>query len=161
MPSIRLFQPQDWNAVWAVLEPVFKAAETYAFAPDISQQEARREWIDKPSEVHVAEVNGDILGTYYVKANQSGQGSHVCNCGYVVDEKARGQGLASKMCEHSQQRAKALGFRAMQYNLVVSTNVQAITLWERHGFETVGRLPGAFRSPTQGYVDALVMYKTL
>lgn len=159
--AIRPFQDQDWPSVWAILQPVFADGETYAFPPDISESQTRREWIERPSETQVVVIGPTIVGTYYLKANQPGQGSHVCNCGYVVDERARGRGLASKMCEHSQERARAMGFRAMQYNLVVTTNIGAIALWERHGFETVGRLPGAFHSPTSGYVDALVMFKTL
>ena len=161
MFEIRPYQDQDWASVWQILRPVFTEAETYAFPPDMSEAEARNEWIARPAETHVVLADGRLLGTYYLKANQPGQGAHVCNCGYVVDENARGRGMASRMCEHSQQRARALGFRAMQYNLVVATNIGAIAVWERQGFETVGRLPGAFLSPTRGYVDALVMFKAL
>lgn len=143
------------------MEPVFAAGETYAFPRDMSSDAALREWVEKPVETFVAVSEGELVGTYYLKPNQAGPGSHVCNCGYVVAEAARGRGVASRMCEHSQERARALGFRAMQFNLVVTTNTGAIALWERHGFETVGRLPGAFCSPTAGYVDALVMYKQL
>lgn len=144
------------------MEPVFRAGETYAFAPDIGEDEAYRAWVSAPRATYVA-VDGesDILGTYYIKANQPGLGSHVCNCGYIVAEAARGRGVASAMCEHSQQEAVARGFRAMQYNLVVSTNEGAVRLWRRHGFAIIGTLPGAFQSPTRGFVDAHVMYKTL
>jgi len=103
--------------------------------------------------------SGAIIGTYYLKPNQPGLGSHVCNCGYVVSDRARGHGVATLMCVHSQQEAVRLGFRAMQYNLVVSTNDGAIRLWKKLGFDIVGTLPGAFRHPRMGFVDAFVMFK--
>jgi RimJ/RimL family protein N-acetyltransferase len=103
----------------------------------------------------------EILGTYYLKANQHGLGGHICNCGYIVSERARGKGIASIMCEHSQAEAVTHGFRGMQYNLVVSTNEGAIRLWKKHGFHVVGTLPGAFRDPDLGYVDAHIMFKQL
>lgn len=109
----------------------------------------------------VIEKTDDLLGTYFIKPNQGGPGSHVCNCGYMVSSKARGMGLATKMCEHSQQIALELGFKAMQFNSVVSTNEGAVRLWQKLGFDIVGTLPKAFKHPTQGYVDAYVMYKWL
>ena len=159
--SIRKFQPGEWPAVWSVLQPVFSEGETYAFSTDITSDEARYEWVEKATAAYVVEAEDEILATYYIKANQPGQGSHVCNCGYVVSEKARGRGLAKEMCRHSQIQAAELGFRAMQYNLVAATNVGALALWQKMGFETVGRLPGAFCSPSAGYVDAFVLYKGL
>lgn len=161
MSTIRKIEKSDWPHVWEVIKPVFRAGATYAFSPEITEQVAYRVWVELPSAAFVAEDAGEIAGTYYIKPNQPALGSHVCNCGYIVAERARGRGLASRMCEHSQAEAVRLGFRAMQYNLVVSTNEQAIRLWQRHGFKIVGVLPGAFRDPEQGYVDALVMFKQL
>ncbi len=159
---IRKYQETDWDQVWPIIEKVFRAGETYAFAPDISEQEAHKVWIASPLETYVAcDETDTILGTYYIKPNQPGLGSHVCNCGYIVSESARGKGFASSMCEHSQQMAVRLGFRAMQYNLVVSTNEGAIRLWKKLGFQVIGTLPNAFNSKTSGYVDALIMYKEL
>lgn len=159
---IRAFEAPDWPATWAVLEPVFRTGDTYSFPADISEQSAFEAWVERPAATFVAVDDGDrIAGTYYLKANQPGQGAHVCNCGYVVAAAARGRGLASAMCEHSQREARRLGFRAMQYNLVVATNAGAVRLWEKHGFQIVGTLPGAFLHPRHGYVDAHVMYKTL
>lgn len=117
--------------------------------------------MDAPAATYVAEIGGAVMGTYYIKTNQPGGGAHVCNCGYMVGEAARGQGVAARMCEHSQEAARALGYRAMQFNLVLSSNVGAIRLWERLGYDTVGRLPRAFDHPALGLVDALVMYKWL
>ncbi len=161
MIEIREFHPDDWTAVWKVLEPVFRAGDTYVFSPDISESEAHRVWIEIPSATYVATLEGEIVGSYYIRPNQPGLGNHVCNCGYVVSTAARGKGVASMMCSHSQIEAVKMGFRAMQYNYVVSTNDRAISLWEKHGFQVVGRVPGAFRHPQHSYVDALVRYKKL
>lgn len=162
MIAIRPYKEQDWNSVWRIIEPVFRAGETYAFSTDISETEAHHVWIETPLATFVAvDENGEITGTYYIKPNQPGLGSHVCNCGYIVAGKARGKGIASSMCEHSQVEAVTRGFRAMQYNLVVATNEGAIRLWKKHGFDVIGRLPKAFRHARRGFVDAFVMYKQL
>ena len=162
MIEIRAFEKSDWPGVWRIIEPVFQAGETYPFSPDIGEQEAYQAWIEAPAATFVALGDSDdILGTYYIKPNQATLGAHVCNCGYIVAEHARGKGIASQMCAHSQREAVTRGFRAMQYNLVVSTNQGAVRLWKRHGFEIIGRLPGAFRHPRNGFVDAFVMYKQL
>ncbi|MGD1899699.1 MAG: GNAT family N-acetyltransferase [Phormidesmis sp.] len=162
MVTIRRFESVDWPHVWSILEPVFRAGETYAFSPDISEAEAHNVWVDRPKTTYVA-VDGEdtLLGTYYIKPNQPQLGAHVCNCGYVVGAAARGQGIATLMCAHSQQAAKQLGFRAMQFNLVVATNKAAIHLWQKLGFSTIGTLPGAFNHPQQGFTNALVMFKEL
>ena len=162
MTTIRQFEPSDWSAVWAIIKPVFRAGETYAYSPEITEHEARCVWVEMPQRTYVAiGDSGDVLATYYIKPNQPALGAHVCNCGYVVAEAARGKGIASRLCEHSQSEAIDLGFESMQYNLVVSTNEGAIRIWKKHGFDVIGTLPGAFRHPRLGFVDALVMYKTL
>lgn len=146
-----------------MIAPVFRAGTTYSYARDISSDQAWAVWVEQPLATFVAvdAADGALLGSYFLKANQSGLGDHVCNCGYIVDAQARGRGVASALCEHSQREAVSQGFRAMQYNFVVETNIGAIRLWQRHGFAIVGRLPGAFRHPEQGEVDALVMHKQL
>ena len=160
--KIRRFEEKDWPAVWRISEPVFRAGETYSFSPDITEDEAHRIWVELPSATFVAvDENFEVLGTYFIKPNQPALGAHVCNCGYIVAERARGQGLASEMCKHSQREAISLGFRSMQYNLVVSTNEGAVRLWEKNGFKIVGTLPKAFRHMRLGFVDAYVMYKRL
>jgi ribosomal protein S18 acetylase RimI-like enzyme len=161
MVGIRPFQDADWAEVWPLLQSTFAAGETYTFAPDISEADARKSWIDAPQATFVAVDDGRILGTYFIKPNQPALGAHVCNCGYVVAAHAEGRGIAAQMCEHSQRWAVEQGFRAMQFNFVVSTNERAVRLWERLGFAVVGRLPGAFRHHRLGFVDALVMFKTL
>lgn len=160
--TIRRFEQADWPAVWQIIKPVFRAGETYSFPPDISEEEAHDLWVIVPAATYVA-IDGDntILGTYFLKPNQPGHGAHICNCGYIVAEQARGLGIASRMCDHSQQEALARGYLAMQFNLVVSTNEGAIRLWKRKGFSTIGTIPNAFRHPQQGFVDAYIMFKQL
>jgi hypothetical protein len=113
MTVIRAFMEHDWVATWQIIEPVFRAGETYAFSPDITEEEAHQVWVEKTFATFVAvDEKDDVLGTYYIKPNQPALGAHVCNCGYIVAEKARGKGIASEMCEHSQREAVLRGFRA-------------------------------------------------
>ena len=133
MLTLRPFRDPDWAGVWPVLQATFAAGETYSFPPDIGEAEARKTWIDGPMATFVAEEDGRILGTYFIKPNQPGLGAHVCNCGYVVAAGAEGRGIAAQMCEHSQRWAVEHGFLAMQFNFVVSTNERAVRLWQAHG----------------------------
>lgn len=158
---IREATEADFDAIWAIFEPVVRARDTYAFPPDCDRALARRLWMELPQATYVAEEGGTVLGTYYIKPNAMGPGDHVCNCGYMTSPAARGRGLATAMCDHSQTEAIRLGFRAMQYNSVVSTNEGAVRLWQKLGFGIIGTLPKAFRHPAQGFVDAFVMYKWL
>ena len=151
----------DAAAVWAILEPTVRAGETYTLPMDMSRDDALAYWFAPQHEVFVAEKDAQILGTYFLQPNQQGGGSHVANCGYVTAAWATGRGVARAMCVHSLEHARSRGFRAMQFNFVVSTNERAIALWQSVGFRIVGRLPGAFRHPTAGFVDALVMYRSL
>ena len=159
--GIRRATERDHDAIWAILEPMIRAGETYTQSRDMSREEALAYWFSPEKETFVWEENGEVLGTYFLKANQQGGGAHVANCGYVTAAHAQGRGVARAMCLHSLQRAKERGFRAMQFNFVVSTNERAVKLWASLGFETVGRLPGAFEHPKQGFVDALVMYRQI
>ena len=162
MTHIRPFLETDWPALWPILRATFEAGDTYAYAPDSTEADIHRVWIEAPSATCVAvDASGVLLGTYFIKPNQPGLGSHVCNCGYVVAAAARGQGVAAAMCEHSQREAVRLGFLAMQFNLVVATNEGAIRLWRRLGFAVLATLPRAFQHRKLGLVDALVMFKTL
>jgi RimJ/RimL family protein N-acetyltransferase len=162
MINIRRFDKTDWPALWKIIKLVFRSGETYVYSPDISEEDAYKTWIDLPEETFVAvDEKNDIIGTYYIKPNQPGLGSHVCNCGYIVSAEARNRGIASDMCIHSQQEALARGYRAMQFNFVVSTNEGAIRIWKKLGFEIVGTLPKAFKHHKLGFVDAFVMFKQL
>lgn len=158
---IRQATEDDFEQIWPFFRDIAAAGETYAYPRDVTREQAFELWMRLPRKTFVAEEDDRILGSYYIKSNQMGPGDHVCNCGYMVSPAARGRGLAAAMCEHSQRVAREFGYRAMQFNSVVSTNETALRLWTRLGFDTVGRLPRAFRHPTQGEVDALVMYKWL
>jgi ribosomal protein S18 acetylase RimI-like enzyme len=151
----------DANAIWAIMEPIIRAAETYTLPRDMDKERALAYWLSPEREVFVAEENGDIVGTYFLQPNQKGGGAHVANCGYMTAVSATGRGVARAMCAHSLDRARERGFRAMQFNFVISTNERAVRLWQTFGFEIVGRLPGAFQHPTRGYVDAYIMYRDL
>ncbi|WP_249673534.1 GNAT family N-acetyltransferase [Pseudomonas abieticivorans] len=161
MINIRTMTAADFPAFWPTFSAVVGAQQTYAYDPALTQAQAQALWLDLPLHTLVAEEDGVLLGSYYLKANAAGPGNHVCNCGYMVTEAARGRGVARLMCEHSQQLALASGFLAMQFNSVVSSNEVAVALWHKLGFETVGRLPRAFRHGQLGLVDCLVMYKWL
>jgi ribosomal protein S18 acetylase RimI-like enzyme len=155
----------DDDGIWRVLEPAIRAGETYALPRDLSRADALAYWRATENEVFVAveldEPRGEIVGTYLLRPNQRGGGAHVCNCGYMTAPWAAGRGVASAMCTHSLAYAPTRGYRAMQFNLVISTNERAVRLWQRLGFDVVGRLPAAFHHPSLGYVDALVMYRAL
>jgi L-amino acid N-acyltransferase YncA len=158
---IRASTGQDSDAIWAIMEPVIRAGETYTIARDVSRQDALAYWFAPGHEVFVAEEDGAIVGSYLLRANQGGGGAHVANCAYMTAQHATGRGVARAMCRHSLDTARERGFRAMQFNFVVSTNERAVRLWTAFGFATVGRLPEAFLHPALGYVDALVMYCAL
>jgi L-amino acid N-acyltransferase YncA len=158
---IRSATHQDDEAIWQILEPVVRAGETYTLPREMTRSEALAYWCSPGHEVFVAEASGAVVGCYYLRANQQGGGAHVANCGYMTAQDATGRGIARAMCLHSLDVARQRGFRAMQFNFVVSTNERAVRLWTSLGFDTVGRLPGAFLHPALGYVDALVMYRAL
>ena len=156
-PALR----QDHAAIAAIILPVIRAGETYALDPAMTQDAALAYWFGDDKTVFVFEEEGAILGTYYLRANQAGGGRHVANAGYMTGPAARGRGVARAMAVHSFDEARARGFAAMQFNFVVASNAAAVHLWTALGFATVGRVPGAFRHPRLGAVDALVMHRPL
>jgi ribosomal protein S18 acetylase RimI-like enzyme len=158
---IRAATAADTDALWDILEPIVRACETFAIPRDMSRDDTLAWWRAPGHEVFVAEVDGNVLGTYFVHPNQLGPGSHVANCGYATAPWAGGRGIARAMCVHSLEHARARGYRSMQFNIVVSTNAPAVHLWTSMGFETLCRVPGAFEHPTLGDVDTLVMFRRL
>ena len=158
---IREAEPEDADAIGRILEPVIRAGETYALPGDMTRDAAIAYWFAPGHRVFVSAAGDELLGTYFLCANQKGGGDHVANAGYVTAEAARGRGIARAMCRASIERARNLGFLAMQFNFVIATNEGAIRLWQSLGFDTVGRLPKAFRHPDAGLVDALIMYRLL
>ena len=158
---IRAATSADFDAIWRILEPVIRAGETYTLPRDMSREAALAYWHEPDHEVFVFEETGEVLGTYFLRANQKGGGAHVANCGYMTAVWARGRGVSRAMCQHSLLHASSRGFCAMQFNFVVSTNERAVRLWQSLGFAIVGRLPGVFIHPSLGAVDALVMHRYL
>lgn len=162
MPSqIRQATPADSDAIWDIFRSVVVTGDTYAFDPDISRDDALAYWLHPSNWIYVAEREGDVVGTYILKANQPGLGAHVANAAFMVSPLARGFGVGRAMGEHSLSEARRLGFRAMQFNFVVSTNASAVGLWQQLGFKIVGTLPGVFRHSEKGFVDAYVMFRSL
>src|SRR5215468_3709302 len=158
MLQVREASSTDRRPIWEIFRAVVAAGDTYAFDPNISREEALAYWLNPSNRCFVAEREGRVVGTYILKANQTGLGAHVANAAFMVSPDARGLGVGLSMGEHSLAEARRLGFRAMQFNFVVSTNESAVRLWRRLGFEIVGTLPGAFRHSTRGFVDAYVMF---
>ena len=159
--NIRQASGDDFEAIWPIFQHIVAAGDTYAYARQTSKDQARTIWLVSPKKTYVAEIEGVIVGTYFIKTNQAGPGDHVCNCGYMVAPAARRTGIATLMCEHSQHQATLMGYKAMQFNFVAASNTSAISLWQKLGFSEVGRLPKAFAHPHQGLIDAMVMYKWL
>jgi ribosomal protein S18 acetylase RimI-like enzyme len=159
--TVRPAGAADHDAIWRVIEPAFRAGESYPLPRDISRDDALAYWHSPGHAVFVAEDAGEIIGTYYLRANQRGGGAHVANCGYIVAPSAMRRGVARAMAAHSLEDAKRRGFTAMQFNFVIGSNERAVRLWQALGFETVGRLPGAYQHPKLGPVDAFVMFRQL
>jgi ribosomal protein S18 acetylase RimI-like enzyme len=158
---IRPAHREDAPSIWRTIGPTIRAGETYALERDMTEADALAYWLGDDRETFVAEEDGEIVGTYYIRANRAGGGKHICNCGYMTSAAATGRGVGRAMCQHSLDYAEQRGYRGMQFNFVVSTNTRAVALWEAFGFEIVGRLPQAFHHPKNGYVDALVMFRPL
>jgi ribosomal protein S18 acetylase RimI-like enzyme len=152
---------KDAPAIWRIIGPTIRAGDTYALDRDMSEADVLAYWLGSDRETFVAEEDGELIGTYYMRANQAGGGKHVCNCGYMTSAAVSGRGVARAMYRHSLEHARQRGYRGMQFNFVVSSNTRAVALWQSVGFEIVGRLPQAFDHPSLGYVDALVMFRFL
>jgi len=159
--ALRAAVDADRDGIWEIFRAVVASGDTYAFDPDISRDDALAYWLHGANRCYVAERDDKILGTYILRANQVGLGAHVANAAFMVAPGARGLGIGRSMGDHCLDEARRQGFRAMQFNFVVSTNDSAIRLWQRLGFEIVGTLPGAFRHSRKGYVDAYVMFRSL
>lgn len=161
MIEIRLAEDSDFDGIWEVFHEVVQAGDTYVYEPDTTREQAHAIWMSQELSTYVAVLDGQIVGTYILKPNQVGLGSHVANAGYMVKRNTSGRGIGAALCEHSMGEARRQGFLAMQFNMVVSTNERAVALWQRMGFAIVGTLPEAFRHSRLGLVDAYVMHRTL
>jgi L-amino acid N-acyltransferase YncA len=161
MLMIRQASDEDADAIWGIFHTVVAHGDTYVFEPDTPRQEALAYWFTPTTRTYVAESNSIVVGTYILRPNRPGLGSHIANAAFMVSPDARGLGVGYAMGQHCLAEARSLGYRAMQFNFVVSTNETAVRLWERLGFRIVGTLPGAFQHLTRGYVDAYVMFRSL
>ncbi|SHI72374.1 Acetyltransferase (GNAT) family protein [Palleronia salina] len=156
--KLERYEDRHADALWAMLEPMLRAGETYCLPVDLDRAGALAYWCGPTHETWIA---GDDLGTYYLRPNQQGNGDHVCNAGFVTAPGAAGRGVARTMLEHALQRARDRGFAAMQFNFVVASNARALRIWADYGFDIVGRVPQAFRHPRLGPTDALILHRTL
>jgi L-amino acid N-acyltransferase YncA len=161
MINIRLATDSDRDAIWDIFHEVVATGDTYVFDPNTSREEALAYWFRDDTHTYVAEQNGKVVGSYVLRPNRPGLGAHVSNASFIVAKSARGLGVGRGMGEHCLSEARRLGFRAMQFNFVVSTNESAVHLWQQLGFKIVGTLPGAFRHSQKGYVDVYVMFRSL
>lgn len=169
--EIRKATKADHDAIWKIFREVVAAGDTYAIDPKISRANALALWLGTNVHTYIAKLDclkqsssqpdRHVVGTYILKPNQAGGGSHVANAAFMVASAARSRGVGRAMAEHCLAEARRLGFRAMQFNFVVSTNESAIRLWEQLGFKIVGTLPKAFRHPKEGDVDVYVMFRSL
>ncbi|WP_421870358.1 GNAT family N-acetyltransferase [Motiliproteus sp.] len=158
---IREMTAADFEQFWPTFSAIITAQESYSFDPDMSYEQAYQLWCLDPLRTLAFVEDGKVLGSYYIKPNAAGPGDHICNCGYMVSPHARGCGIATALCEHSQQMARELGFKAMQFNAVVSTNEDAIRLWQKLGFQIIGTIPSGYRHRQLGYVDSYIMHKSI
>ena len=151
----------DFESFWPVFKDVVMAQETYAFDANIDLETAYNLWCLSPQRAYVMKQGDTVLGSYYIRANAAGPSSHISNCGYMVAPQARGKGVATALCLHSQQIAIELGYLAMQFNSVVSTNQVAINLWKKLGYSVIGIIPNAYKHKKLGFVDSCIMHKQL
>lgn len=158
---IRPAEAADFDGIWEIFHAVVEKGDTYVYDPATTKEEARAIWMGLGLRTYAALLNGEIVGTYILRANQPGLGSHVANAGYMVHPGHSGKGIGRALCEHSLDEARAAGFLAMQFNAVVSTNETAVALWKKMGFAIVGTVPKAFRHRTGGLVDLYVMHRFL
>lgn len=159
-----MFRPavdDDWPGIWEVFQSVVATGDTYPYPPEILESEARSVWMSPSHDVSVAQIDEEIVGTAYLKPNLPGLGDHVANAGWMIAPRSQGRGIGRPFAGYVLDRARAAGYRGMQFNAVVSTNTGAIALWRSLGFEIIGTVPRAFRHPSEGFVPIHVMYRDL
>jgi L-amino acid N-acyltransferase YncA len=161
MITIRNAEEADFDAIWRIFHQVVRQGDTYTYDPETTRAQAYSIWMSSEHTTYVASIEDQFVGTYILRANQPGLGSHVANAGYMVSNDGRGKGVGKAMCEHSLQEARRMGFHAMQFNMVIRTNESAVALWKKFGFSIVGTLPQAYRHREFGLVDAYVMHRFL
>lgn len=159
--KIRSAKLRDHDSLWLIIEQVISAGDTYIFAPDSDRKKMLDYWCAGDKKTYLAEIDGDIVGTFIIKDNFPDLGSHVANASFMTKPNAFGQGIGRTMAEFSLNEAKRLGYKAMQFNIVVKSNTRAVRLWQKLGFEIKGEIPGAFNHKEQGFTNAYIMWKML
>lgn len=161
MLEFRKAQEADKPAIWRIIRAVIAGGDTYVFSPDTSESEMLAYWFSPEKQNYVAVRDKVVVGTFWLRANQPGLGSHVANAAYMVSPDAKGQGVGKQMALFSLDEAKLLGFTAMQFNFVVKSNTVAVNLWKNIGFEVIGEIPDAFNHSANGLTNAYIMYRKL
>jgi ribosomal protein S18 acetylase RimI-like enzyme len=161
MITIRKYTEEDKEQIWKIIKSVISMGDSYVFAPDSSKEKMLEYWCAVDKQTYVAVADGKIIGTFFIKENQPGLGSHVANAGYMVSPEARGKSVGRKMAEFSLEEARRSGFRAIQFNFVVKSNETAVKLWQNLGFEIIGEIPEAFNHLEKGLTNAYIMYRRL
>lgn len=159
--QIRTATEQDLDAVWEIFSTVIQTGDTYTFSPETPKSKLKQYWFANYMNTFVAEEDKKIVGTYIIKPNQIDLGNHIANCSYMVHPQEHGKGIGKRLCEHSLAFAKESGYLGMQFNIVVSSNIGAVKLWEKFGFQIIGTTPNGFRHAKLGLVDTYIMYKAL
>lgn len=151
----------DYDEIWNIIKEVISTADTYVFAPDSSKEKMLRFWCGEDKYTYVALIDNEIVGTFFIKSNQPDLGSHIANAGYMTSPIASGRGIGKEMAQFSIVEAKRLGYKAMQFNIVIKSNERAISLWKKLGFEIIGEIPEAFNHKQHGLTNAYIMYLKL
>lgn len=151
----------DKPAIWRIIKAVIATGDTYVYRPDSSEEEMMATWFLPEKHNYVAVIDGEIVATFWLRANQPGLGSHVANAAYMVSPAAKGKGIGKQMALWSLDEARRLGFTAMQFNFVVKSNENTVALWKKIGFEIIGEIPDAFQHAQNGLTNAYIMYRKL
>ncbi|HMR82974.1 MAG TPA: GNAT family N-acetyltransferase [Niabella sp.] len=152
----------DYDKVWEIFREVISTGDTYVFDPRTPKEDLQKHWFAGYMNTFVAVDEAEnIAGTYVIKPNQIDLGNHIANCSYMVNPKYQGKGIGRQLCGHSIRFAREKGFTGIQFNIVVSTNENAVNLWKKFGFEIIGTTPKGFRHKTLGFVDTYIMFKSL
>lgn len=159
--EIRSAKKNDEDSLWSVIEPIIRAGGTYVFSPQSSREKIMSYWLNEDKKTYIALIEGKAVGTFYIKANQPDLGDHICNAGFMVDPEQKGKGIGRRLGQFAISEAKALGYQAMQFNFVISSNHSAVSLWKSLGFQVIGEIPQAYRHPSHGLVSALIFFKKL
>ncbi len=159
--KIREATQNDYDAIWEIFKNVIKTGDTYVFDPNTKKEDLSIHWLASHMKTYVLAEGEKTLGTYIIKPNQIDLGSHIANCSYMVHPNYHGKGIGKMLCEHSLENAKKIGYKALQFNSVVSTNIPAVKLWKKYGFKIIGTIPKGFKHSSLGYVDAYIMYKEI